>query len=751
MGEDRKAGALLALVTLAIEALAVLPGRVALGRTQQSVGRSPVEFAIAGTFRDVSDLALPVGLAVLLVLGALLLLRRSAAEERASARAMRGVLGFVALVGVLLWFASAAAAEFKIQRGVDATWFDMEIASRWDNSVGTFIGFVLLRRHFVPGALALSAACAVLALAWRRSRALAIRRRAGAVIAFAVVTVAGWGLALLPLDPHVHVFRTIADRNVVGEPFPNLFASFGRSHGNVRLGMRGLITHASFPAGQAGGGSRLLGVPDGPSTDCSAHPMARLLPIAGSEPVRARIAGSHELDPSAARVLVLLDALSAEIYAGRSAPIDLWQLMLESYRGDDIHAIHPRAPRELAPFTNALYENAAGARSVGFDGAVVAVRRMWQSGARTSQGLSSYMCGMGMMPYGLSFTRDFGPLPVRCLPDLLVDGGFEPFFFYGGTPSFDGMDDFFRHHGFRRIIGRLQQSPSSPTSEGGVSDRALLAHAVEVAAASPRDHGRYFLVMSSSNHVPYRRPDDVPDEVDARVNAVESAPGYVGSADDGHRLRTFAYADAAVAELFARLGPARSRSIVVLGADHATVDPFVWESDPPAEGWSRDHASGVIPFAIVLPDALVAESARPDRVRAIARDLNGALGDHAWSQNDTPLLVLALLAHAPAMTALAPERRWHTLGGQRTSPFFVPPEVAGDPGAPGRRVVVMGIDAGAKLFGVDDDSRQVLPAETASFVRSAEEIYTMSPTLMPVASAMCTFLNGYAERCGARP
>ena len=59
-----------AAVTLAIEALAVLPGRIVLGGDQAQLGISTAEYAAAGTFRDLSDLALPIGCVVALVLAA---------------------------------------------------------------------------------------------------------------------------------------------------------------------------------------------------------------------------------------------------------------------------------------------------------------------------------------------------------------------------------------------------------------------------------------------------------------------------------------------------------------------------------------------------------------------------------------------------------------------------------------------------------------------------------------------------------
>ncbi len=371
---------------------------------------------------------------------------------------------------------------------------------------------------------------------------------------------------------------------------------------------------------------------------------------------------------------------------------------------------------------------------------MIAFRNLWQAGSRTSQGVSSYMCGLGMMPYGLSATRDFGPIPLRCVPDILADADFESTFFYGGSPSFDEMDSFFRGHGVKEIVGELQQPISSPTSEVGVSDRAVLAHAIErVASAKLPGRGRYNLIMSGSNHSPYRRPDDLPADIDARVTSLTAhGSGFSGTSDDVARLRTFAYTDRALAELYAGVGDARDHSIFVFGADHSTGEPFVWPHDPATDkDWVIDRALARIPYVIVFPEPLIARAAHPDVARDLVHRLNVVLDRQEWSQDDTPLLLLTLLAHAPTMKAMPPSSRWHTLGGERTSPFFKAPQTA----------KIVGIDCLSEMFATDDQGHLVMPRETASFVTSPGEIYTMSPTLIPIAATFSQYLNGYAESC----
>jgi hypothetical protein len=721
-------GVVIGGLALAIEALAVLPGRVAVGRHLAAFGQSAWGFSIAGMFRDVSDVARPVGLALSVLLAIALFVRRGKSEVQR--RVLRVLVPALSIVGIVLWFTSSSAAEFKLQRGVDATWFDVEIASRATNQGNTILGFLGCRRHFIPGILAFLAASGLLFAVRKRARGWEMNSRAAVLGGFVGMTILGSGLVLIPLDPHVRLFAI--DRHIVGEPFVDLFGSgFDRSQENVRLGMRALIETASFPP-SATGGEAILGIPTvgAAPVDCTAHPFARAFEDAGVEPARLGTTGHHELEPEAARAMVLFDKLSRALYTDRKAPIDVWQVMLESFRADDIHAITPSAPRAIAPFMNGLYEAAGRGESV------IAVKSMWQAGSRSSQGLSAYECGLGTMPYGLSTTRDFGAIPLRCLTDILVDAKFQTAFFYGGNPSFDMMDPFLRHHGVTNIVGHQQFPVDAPVGQEGITDRAVYARAARDMLKTAPDAARYTLVMSASNHVPYNRPEDVSPEIEAAASGLKAAPEFVGSPDDYSRIRTFAYADKALADLVDQLKPRADRTIFVFGADHATGDPFIWKND----ARNAQAATARIPFTIVLPDALVASSKDPEAVRALVRELNAALDGHAWSQNDVPMFVLTLLGRGPAMRAIPAERRWHTFGGERTSPYFR----ALSPAAK-----IVGIDAIAELYGENDAEQSLLPPEKASFVSKPSEITTSSPSLIPVAATMQSYLRGYVAKCGS--
>lgn len=77
------------------------------------------------------------------------------------------------------------------------------------------------------------------------------------------------------------------------------------------------------------------------------------------------------------------------------------------------------------------------------------------------------------------------------------------------------------------------------------------------------------------------------------------------------------------------------------------------------------------------------------------------------------------------MNAMPPSMRWHTLGGERTGPFFVLPRDG---------VKVVGIDCVAELYGTEAHDPWLLPPETSSFVQTPSDLYTSSPSLIPIAA-----------------
>ena len=105
----------------------------------------------------------------------------------------------------------------------------------------------------------------------------------------------------------------------------------------------------------------------------------------------------------------------------------------------------------------------------------------FQGGFRTAQSLSSLHCGVGSLPFNIAIARDMGHFPLRCLPDVLSDGGFDTRAFYASDLAYDSMLEFFRYHGVEGTQAADMPAGLPIGSWRGVSDRALydqaLAHA----------------------------------------------------------------------------------------------------------------------------------------------------------------------------------------------------------------------------------------------------------------------------------
>jgi hypothetical protein len=490
------------------------------------------------------------------------------------------------------------------------------------------------------------------------------------------------------------------------------------------------VRDAELPDALVVEGASLLGWPPprpasgGPA---ARHPHARPLDRA-SEP-RIQDARGEEL-------VRAFEHVSSLLFPPGDPGILVWQLALESFRADDIHALNAQAPRELAPFVNGLYEQAARD-----EGGVLASRATYQAGVRTAQGLGALTCGVGTLPYNLSVIRDLQPLAMRCVADVLTDAGFGGSFFYGSDATFDGMAPFLRAHGVVEQITQ-REMPGLPTGAwGAVSDWALVDQATQRVATSFESNAapRFVMLLSLSNHSPYTAPSDLVPAIGERVDHALATTLNHAVSDDHARLVTFAYSDAAVGRFLARLDALHlaERSIVVLSADHSTGESYVW--GPDTHGLPEtDDAMARIPFAVVLPPALLDRA--PDRMALgmALRSARRALDAAPLSQNDIPALMLALLGSHGAVKALPGEARWHTLGGQVTSPWFHPP---GRDGA-----YVLGVNGISELFMLDRTGARVGPYEESVFLKTRGDRYSVTPTLIPVTATLSSVMKS-----GSRP
>jgi hypothetical protein len=247
-------------------------------------------------------------------------------------------------------------------------------------------------------------------------------------------------------------------------------------------------------------------------------------------------------------------------------------------------------------------------------------------------------------------------------------------------------------------------------------------------------------VLTLSHHHPFVAPPDVAPAERRQAERMIALADPRADQSDLDRLITLVYADAALRRWFEALTSRGllDRSILVLAADHAIPDRPLWRHRPGARPAHTARTS--IPLVLWISPSLLGGARDPDRARALALAAAVALEEEPISQNDVPTLLLALLERAPLVRALPTAARWHSMGGQATSPWFVPP---GPPGS-----AIYGIHAATALYFVDRAGRATGPDEPATLVATPERARAVTPSLRPAAVTLGTLLG---ERHGCEP
>jgi hypothetical protein len=265
-----------------------------------------------------------------------------------------------------------------------------------------------------------------------------------------------------------------------------------------------------------------------------------------------------------------------------------------------------------------------------------------------------------------------------------------------------------------------------------VTDAALLRIAFRDAAnAGPL---AYRFVLTLSGHSPFDLPEDVTIAAQAIGTSVEAHLRAPLAVEDRRRLVTMAYSDRVLADFVREIegSPRANQSVLLVSADHATADPFLF-------GHPTSDAMAKVPLFFYLPAALVASSKDPPRVEEELRSLGVLASTLPVSINDAPTLLLALLAKHPALHHLAPELRWHTLGGAASSPH-VPTHAE-------TTAQVWGIDASSRVFIVRaDDADQLLDNGERSVAFSVWND-PLGPLLKDVTGALSSILRACSGQC----
>lgn len=711
-------------IPIALVMLAHLPGRHVFADNEAMHGRPGWQFLWAGLSGDLLYVGPPVLLAFIipLAVGAVLERRRQKRGEAASV--VPAAVGFftTALASALLvsaWMFSVGAIESKLERGLYPTYLETKVALGSSSFVIGSLPTLLLDRYRYTSAFVLLLSAALLFFHGRRARR-DLRSMPG-VAGFAIsglllfgvdCEVVRLGRVVFPRTGSYAETRSPLETVALGRfPFPN--------HTPITDGMRLVFSSHEYPRDQKRAGLRALGYPQ--------ESVDRLIAFEGNEPCSSPHPLARPLERTrgsqADALLDDLDALSSALFAGRDEPVVVWQIAMESFRGDDIHALHPEAPAELTPVMSRLYADR---------GHVLGFRGAFQGGFRTAQGLSSLHCGIGSLPFNIATARDMGHFPLRCLPDVLSDGGFETRAFYASDMAYDSMLEFFRYHGVEETQA-ADMPPGLPTgSWRGVSDRALYAQALAHASSSTRS--MYEFVLTLSGHSPFSIPTDMPPEVAERT-AQACRKSVFAREDDCSRLAVISYADHALGEFLDKLdrSPLARRSVVIVSADHATSEMFLWPGS--AEQKVRAH----VPYLMIVPEALRAAASRPEVAGPLLERLHDRAGTQVVSLMDSPTLVTALLSSTRELRSIPEPWRFHTYGGQATSPHFT---FDARPGAQ-----VWGTDSAAFVFSADADASVTAYENKNRTFSGASELESINPSLRGPAAFLASFAKGYLGRC----
>lgn len=609
-------------------------------------------------------------------------------------------------LGFALWVLTVTAQEVKNERGSFPTVFDLFEGGTNASFIEGTLGFIGYDRIRAPAALGVVLVLSVLVVAFRRAPADLVSWR-GWSLGF-VVGLFGSSTALVLTEGALGAINRYSPA-ALGDPLTGLLESavdLLQHRGPTTA--RALVLDAELPPEAVAQGERLLGWP---AADGGCAPHARPLDAELEPPPSSR----------GAALLGSLRAASKALFADGDPRVVVVFASLEGFRADDVHALNPLAPREVAPFTTSLYERAARG-----DGGVVAAPNMVQAGVRTAHNLGAMTCGIGTLPYNLAFIRDLQPFPVRCTSDVLAEAGFRHSFFYGSDGTFDEMHRFFAEHRYQELVSQKELPPGLPKGTWeAVTDLAVFDFGVgrleqELARTSAP---QFAMLMSLSHHSPFTTPEDLPREVPERVLRALASTEHHADADDTKRLVAFSYTDHAVERLFARLDTAglSERAIVFLMADHSTGHAYVWGK---AET-ETDAQKAQVPFAIVVPPRFRERLADVARFDEAFQQAQAALAGPV-SLNDVPAMVLALLSEHPNVKALPAAQRWHTLGGQLTSPYF----------QPGGGATLLSINGVSELFAVDASGRRLGDYEDSVFLKTRADRYRVTPRLIPVTATL---------------
>ncbi len=711
--------------------LAGTPARLEEVAHRSAEGMVPLEYLTSALFRDTN-----VNLVFFIAFWAVIWLALKTHHWMRGESSRRFLFLLIFPFAVLVAIAGFMGSEFKVERGVYPSWFDLNNAQG-----GTGVGVGYLKLALRPALLAAWAALAFATLLlseWMRRRQSTLRTWTALILV--IVGAAGFSDQLRYAWMMVSSrLPSILSARVTDSPLAAFVRKKKQATTDSYYGVTALLTGLdATETKRAAEGFALLGLdPRAPARleDCALrpHPLAESMdrpPLPRSEFGRSLQRALHEL--------------SASLFDGTTTPIHIHQILVESFLAADFASLGSKLPAHALPFWNGLISRSSEAGS-----ATVVAKNMRQAGVRTSQALSASFCGLGTLSHQLSMGRDLQSIPLRCLPELMGDAGFVSEMHHGYRPEFDLRTQFFKDRQMdfwhiRRIP--LQKSALSSFWDGdfGISDRKLLEFSLTRATRELGSRSTYTGILTLSSHRPFVVPEDMP-KADLRVadTITDELPPKVASRPlTRERLRILRYVDGALREYFDGISrlPKTSRSITiaVLYGDHSHSDADLFAGAAGRSPSENLAALSRIPFLIhIFPESLRQHPRRKQVFESVER-LNRLLEKEPISQNDLPRMMLALLSRSSPFRSLPTERRWHTLGGQTLSAHARPAEAAPE-------AVTWGVDGSSRAYFIGKDGAPHL-SQLQDPMDGPESIRT-SNVFQPISQALTLWLKRSITTC----
>jgi arylsulfatase A-like enzyme len=258
-------------------------------------------------------------------------------------------------------------------------------------------------------------------------------------------------------------------------------------------------------------------------------------------------------------------------------------ILMESMRAEEVGA-YGNDPPGITPNLDRL-----AAEGIRIDPA-------YSAGAYTPEGELAVLYSTLASPYGI-VERSLPGVRLTGFPDILTANGWRSLLWmHSSDATFYLGGRFYRQHGIPVIDGR-DFPQTDPSTGWGFSDRALMRHAIEALDRLPQPFAT--LVLTVSNHHPFKLPSDAGPPLDVRGGTALQALGR----STRSLLQTMHYADEALGDFFAaaRTKPWFANTVFVVCGDHGVAVPAVNRPKTAHVAAELRHRIPLIIYSPLLP------------------------------------------------------------------------------------------------------------------------------------------------------